>query len=84
MSHLRLLKRQHLSDGFGRTEATGAPLKVILPLRTELELNRWDRGPLQGHPGLRPWCWRSVEIPPQPYESCWGGVGGGLSPSDGH
>lgn len=78
----RLLTKQDLSDNRGRTETTGGSPKVTHPRRTELELQRWGRGPRERHLELRPWDWESAKTHPRSREDCgwastfWLGVDG--------
>lgn len=65
VTHQRLLTKQELSDKSGGTETTGGSPKVTHPSRTELELQRWGRGPRERHLELRPWDWESAETPSQ-------------------
>lgn len=45
VSPQRLLTKQDLSDNSGGTESTEGYPRVTHPRRTDLELQRWGRGP---------------------------------------
>ena len=56
VTHQRLLTKPISGIRVEGAKVGGGQPRATHPLRTKLELQRWNRRPREGHLGPRPWC----------------------------